>query len=57
MIGGAFKFIFAIVVFIVAGIAINPMLASVFNGFTLPPLGLIIAQALCAGMVVSAGKK
>jgi hypothetical protein len=56
MIGGAFKFVLAVVVFIIAGIAINPMLAAVLNGFTLPPLGLFVAQIVCAGMVVASGK-
>ena len=53
MIGGIFRFVFAFVAFFVVGVAINPALAAVFNGFQLPPLGVFLAQLAGAGLVVA----
>ena len=52
MIGGVFKFVFAIIVFIVVGIAINPALGAIFNGYTLPALGVFLCQLGAAGLVI-----
>ena len=56
MIGGTFKFILAILAFIVVGIAINPVLAALFNGFTLPTIGVFLCQLAGAGLVIGSGK-
>jgi len=53
MLSGTFKFVFAIIAFIIVGIAINPALSAVFNGFTLPVLGVFLCQLAAAGMVVA----
>jgi len=56
MVGGAFKFVLAIVIFFVLGIVLNPALAAIFNGFTLPSIGVLVCQLLGAGCVVAQGK-
>jgi hypothetical protein len=52
MVGGAFRFILAILAFIIMGIVVNPMLSSLFNGFTLPSLGVFLASLAAAGLVI-----
>lgn len=52
MIGGVFKFVFAILAFVIVGIVINPALGALFNGFTLPPVGVFIASLAAAGLVI-----
>jgi hypothetical protein len=54
MVSGAFKFVFAIVIFFAVGIVLNPALVALFNGFRLPGIGVFISQLLGAGLVVAA---
>ena len=53
MVSGAFKFVFANVIFFIIGIVLNPALAALFNGFRLPGIGVFLCQLLGAGLVVA----
>ena len=53
MISGTFRFILAVITFIIIGVVINPVVSAIFNGTTLPPLGILICQILAAGFVVA----
>ena len=52
MFGGVFKFIFAIVVFIVIGIIANPVLAALGTNIVLPNWGVFLCSLCAAGGVV-----
>jgi hypothetical protein len=52
MIGGAFKFIFAIIVFFITMAMANPVLASLEADIVLPNWGLVACSLLMAGWVV-----
>jgi hypothetical protein len=57
MVGGAFKFILAVIVFFVVGVIANPVAAAMFNGASLPVMGVFLCQVLAAGFIISIGRK
>lgn len=57
MISGAFKFILAAIVFVIVGVIANPVAAAMFDGATLPTMGVFLCQVLAAGFIISIGRK